>query len=52
MKDFWKDFWAVVFFFSIIALVLISFASAINGDFAKAAYFIGMACLMHMMGRW
>ena len=47
-----KDFWAVVFFIGTGVSRLVAVASAINEDFAKAAYFMGSACLMHMMGRW
>lgn len=46
-----KDFWAVVFFIGTGVSLLVAVASAIKGDFAKAAYFMGAACLMHMTGR-
>lgn len=47
-----KDFWVVVFTIGTGVALLVAVASAINGDFAKAAYFMGSACLMYMMGRW
>lgn len=46
-----KDFLSVMLFIGTGVSLLVAVASAINGDFAKAAYFMGSACLMHMMGR-
>lgn len=46
-----KDFLAVVFIICTNVSLLVAVASAFMGDFAKAAYFMGAACLMHMTGR-
>lgn len=46
-----KDFWAVVFFICMNVPLLVAVASAFMGDFAKAAYFMGAACFIYMIGR-
>jgi len=46
-----KDFFAVLFTIGTGVCVLEAVVNAFSGEFAKAAYFMGAACLMYMMGR-
>lgn len=46
-----KDFWAAVFFIGTVVSILVAVASAFMDDFAKAAYFMGAACFIYMIGR-